>query len=122
MKQPEKQLLPYLLVISIPLSQILSFIGSETLSGSLDNMIKWFTYAAFFILLNHIKQSDSSRKLERMLPVVFQITGIWISFFAIFGLGSWVEYEDIFLGNRLSGTFQYPNTFAAVISAFWLFS
>lgn len=122
LKQPEKQLLPYLLVITIPLSQILSFIGSETLSGSLDNMIKWFTYAAFFILLIHIKQSDSTRKMERMLPIVFQITGIWISFFAIFGLVGWVDYQDIYLGNRLSGTFQYPNTFAAVISAFWLFS
>ncbi|GAB1530832.1 MULTISPECIES: O-antigen ligase family protein [Brevibacillus] len=121
-KQPEIQLSPYLLVFVIPLSQIFSFFGTETLSGSLDNMIKWFTYSAFFILLVYIKQSDKSRKLERMLPVVFQITGIWIAFFAIFGLGGWVEYQDIFLGNRLSGTFQYPNTFAAVISAFWLFS
>ncbi|MGG3298962.1 O-antigen ligase family protein [Brevibacillus formosus] len=122
LKQPKNQLLPYLLVFIIPLSQTFSVFGSETLSGSFDNMIKWFTYAAFFILLVYIKQSDKSRKLERMLLVVFQITGIWIAFFAIFGLGGWVEYQDIFLGNRLSGTFQYPNTFAAVISVFWLFS
>lgn len=112
----------YLLVFLIPLVYLLSLTQAETPKGALDNLFRWLMYSTMFVIMVWAKESDESKKIEKSLPFVFQLTGIWLSFFSVFGLWGWIEFKDLMLGERLTGTFQYANTFAAVICAFWLFA
>lgn len=121
-KNPRQAILPYLIVFLIPLTYLLSLTNAATPSGAFDNIFRWLAYSSIFVMLVWAKQSDESKKLEQGFSTVFQLTGIWISFFAIFGMWGWVEFKDLMLAERLTGTFQYANTFATVICAFWLYA
>jgi tetratricopeptide (TPR) repeat protein len=112
----------FLIVFIIPFSHLISLSVAETPQGALDNLFRWLAYASMFAILIWTRQRDDVQKIDKVLILVFQLTGIWISFFALFGLWGWVDFKDIMLADRMTGPFQYPNTFAAVISAFWLFT
>ncbi|NTU21748.1 tetratricopeptide repeat protein [Brevibacillus sp. HB1.2] len=121
-KKPQQAMLPYLVVFLIPLTYLLSLTNAATPSGAFDNIFRWLAYSSMFVMLVWTKQADESKKLEQVFSIVFQLSGIWISFFAIFGMWGWVEFKDLMLAERLTGTFQYANTFATVICAFWLYA
>jgi len=112
----------YLLVFLLPLTHLVSLTDAESIQGSVNNLIRWVTYSSLFILLIRAKQTDKSGKVNRWLPDVFHFTGITITLFSLFGMWGWIEYKDLMLEERLTGPFQYANTFAAVISAYWLFA
>ncbi|MFY0544187.1 O-antigen ligase family protein [Brevibacillus sp. H7] len=112
----------YWIVFLIPFIHFLSFFGSETAKGALDNLFRWTAYSSFFIVLIWIQANDGSKKLGKVMPILFHLTGTWISFFALFGLWEWIEFKDVMLVNRMTGPFQYANTFATVICAFLLFA
>jgi tetratricopeptide (TPR) repeat protein len=121
-KKPSQINTFYLSVFLIPATHLLSLTRAESPQGALDNLLRWTTYSCFFVMLLWMKKSDTTKRIASLLPYIFHTTGIVISFFALFGLWGWVDFKDLYLGKRLTGTFQYPNTFATVISAFWLFS
>lgn len=122
MRNPQQAMLPYLVLFLIPLTYLLSLTNAATPSGAFDNIFRWLAYSSMFIMLVWAKQAEESKKLEQVFSTVFQLSGIWISFFAIFGMWGWVEFKDLMLAERLTGTFQYANTFATVICAFWLYA
>ncbi|XID91099.1 O-antigen ligase family protein [Paenibacillaceae bacterium WGS1546] len=109
----------YYTVFLIPFTYILTFIVAESPKGNFDNLLRWLTYCSLFILLISIRRQLNG---ERALRLVFQVSGIVLVGFSFLGLMGLVEYKDIILGNRLTGPFQYANTFAAVIGAYWLYS
>ncbi|AWX58617.1 hypothetical protein AB432_027845 [Brevibacillus brevis] len=121
-KNPRQAILPYLIVFFIPLTHLLSLTNAATTSGAFDNLFRWLAYTSMFVMLVWAKQADESTRLEQVYSTVFQLTGIWVSFFAVFGMWGFVEFKDLMLAERLTGTFQYANTFATVICAFWLYA
>ncbi|MFS0555799.1 O-antigen ligase family protein [Brevibacillus sp. 179-C9.3 HS] len=121
-KNPQQAILPYLVVFLVPFMYLLSLTNAATPNGAFDNLFRWLAYTSMFVMLIWAKQSDESKKLEQVFSTVFQLTAIWVSFFAVFGMWGWVEFKDLMLAERLTGTFQYANTFATVICAFWLYA
>ncbi|MCF6093275.1 O-antigen ligase family protein [Microaerobacter geothermalis] len=109
----------YFIVFLLPVTYILSLTVAESPKGGLDNLFRWTSYVSFFILLVWARQTN---KVEKLLPYIFHLTGIWVALFALFGLWGWVDFRDVVLGGRLTGPFQYYNTFAALVSAFWIFA
>lgn len=109
-------------VFLMPLSGVLSLLTAETPGGAWDHVLRFTAYATFFMLLMWLKRQDSTSRMEKALPYVYCLTGIWFSFFSVFGVWGWLEFKDLMLQGRLSGTFQYANTFATAICAFWLFT
>jgi tetratricopeptide (TPR) repeat protein len=108
-----------LLSFLIPIYFIVLFIVAESPKGNLDNVLRWMAYCSFFTLLLWIREDI---KIKKLLPYVFHITGITIALFSLFGYWGWINYRDIVLLERLTGPFQYANTFAAITGAFLLFS
>lgn len=121
-KNPEKTRTLYLLVFLLPMMHLISLTVAESPQGVLDNTFRWLTFACMFVLLIWARQSKEANNVSEVLPYVFQLTGICIAFFSLFGLWGWVKFQDIMLAERMTGPFQYANTFAAVIAAFWLYA
>lgn len=109
----------YYIVFTIPLLYLLLFTVAETPKGNFDNLLRWLTYCSFFCLLVWLRKNQL---ISKTMSYIFQATGIAIACFSLMGLWGWVEYRDIVLSDRLTGPFQYANTFAAVVGAFWLYS
>lgn len=109
----------YLIIFCIPLLYLVSIFGAESPKFAMDNLFRWLLYASFFICLIWVRMEENYRA---SLPHVFHLTGLYIVTYAMFGLWGWVEFQDLLLGTRLTGFFQYANTFAAVMAAFWLYS
>ncbi|WP_139491125.1 O-antigen ligase family protein [Brevibacillus dissolubilis] len=119
------RLIPYTVAALIPLSFLLSLFQAETLEGGLNYVFRWGTYVCLFLILMWIRSGEDQKAQKadagRVLGNVFHAFGLILGFFALFGLWGWVEYKDIVLNGRLTGVFQYANTFAAVTCAFWIF-
>lgn len=109
----------YYLVFLVPLMYTIAFLFAESPKDNFDNLLRWLTYASFFILLVWLQ---SYRNLERWLPLVFQSTGIVIAIFSFGGYLGWIEYVNIMLVGRLTGPFQYANALATVMGAYVLYS
>jgi tetratricopeptide (TPR) repeat protein len=109
----------YYALFLVPLTYVVSFIHAESPSGNFDNLFRWIAYTCFFIMLLSLGKHEWFGK---KLSVIFQLTGIIIVLFSLAGLFGWVEYKDLLMGERLTGPFQYANTFASLMGAFWLYS
>ncbi|WP_134683459.1 O-antigen ligase family protein [Brevibacillus migulae] len=113
----------YLILFIVPFTYIISLTHSETFSGAIENVLRWITYSALFLMLLWMRNSSLGDKVvDKLLANMFHLTGTWIAFFSVFGSWGWFEFKDLLLDYRLTGTFQYANTFAAVICSFWLFA
>ncbi len=88
--------------------------------GAWNSLLRWTCYVAFFLLLYWAASRD--KKIHQLLPVVFQITGIWIAIHMLFNQFGWLEYPTAFIFDRFAGVFQYPNTFGMIMGVFYLFS
>lgn len=109
----------YYSIFLIPFMFLISFFVAESPKGNFDNLFRWSAYSSFFILLVWLRKNN---KIDKTLAYIFQATGISIAIFSLFGFIGWIEYNDIMLKDRLSGPFQYPNVFGAIMGAFWLYS
>ncbi|CAM3776357.1 O-antigen ligase family protein [Marinicrinis lubricantis] len=109
----------YLLIFIIPITYLIAFFTAESPIGNFNNLLRWLAYASFFVMLIWLRQD---KQKSHYLPVFFQITAIAIALFSLFGYLGWIDYRDIVMGQRLTGPFQYANTFGAVMGAFWIFS
>lgn len=109
----------YGVIFLIPVMYVLAFLTAESTSYNFDNLFRWLAYACFFVMIVEMRKDI---KVAKWIPNVFQVTGIAIALFSFLGYLGWIEYKDIVLSDRLSGPFQYPNTFAAVMGTYWLYS
>jgi len=106
-------------IVLLPFCYVLSFPFAESPEGAWNELIKWSTYASFFIILYWV---SLNKNIKIYLPVIFQITGIMIAFHMILVSFDWIEYRNAIVSERFSGVFQYPNTFGMIMSVFLLFS
>lgn len=122
----KKERVPYLYysIFLIPLTFLMSLFIAESPKGGFDNLFRWLDYSALFILLVSIAREE---RIKSLIPYVFVFQGILLTIFALLGYYKLVDYPDNILidhlGNeRFTSVFQYGNTFATVLGAFWLFS
>lgn len=120
----EKIPVGYFAIFLIPLTYVISFFTAETPNGALDNIFRWFNYAAVLIMSLSLAKDE---RIKSILSYIFILMGLILSVFVVVGYFGYVDFEDIILmdheGNkRFTGVFQYGNTFAAVIGAFWLYA
>ncbi|GFR39179.1 hypothetical protein PRECH8_24750 [Insulibacter thermoxylanivorax] len=109
----------YFTIFLVPFMFVLAFITAESPAHNFDNLFRWIAYACFFVMIVEMRKE---RKINKRLPYIFLVTGIAIAIFSYFGYLGGIPYKDIIVSDRLSGPFQYPNTFAAVMGAYWLYS
>lgn len=109
----------FLPLFAIPLFYSLEFFFAESMKYNFDNLLRWLTYCAFFVLLVWTR---SHSIINRWASYLFLLSGALLSIFSFLGSIGWIQYQDIMLDNRLTGPFQYANTFSAVMGAYLLYS
>lgn len=111
-------------VFLVPIGYLISLFVSESTNSALNQLFRWLDYAAFFILLLSVSKD---KKVKSMMPYIFAFLGAVLSIFAVLAFYHVVDFKDAIIldpngDKRFTSTFQYANTFAAVIGAFWLFT
>jgi tetratricopeptide (TPR) repeat protein len=107
------------IVLLLPASYLLSFFIAESPKGAIDSLLRWITYSAFFLMLYWVSLRS---KINRLLPLVFHVTGIWITVFMLAAYYGLFEYRNSLILGRFSSIFQYPNTYAMIVAVFLLFA
>ena len=74
-------------------------------------MILYYIAAITVFLL--IRALNREETYTRTLLNLMLASGLVVAFTALLGAADLWEYSDLVMGNRLAGTFQYPNTLAA---------
>lgn len=106
-------------IFIIPLCYFIATFYAVSPQGAWDSFLRSTTYCAFFLLLIW---STKKEKINKLLPIIFQVTGIWIAIYMILVNFDLLHYPKSFIDERFSGFFQYPNTFGMTMVVFYLFS
>ncbi|WP_449537889.1 O-antigen ligase family protein [Ferdinandcohnia sp. Marseille-Q9671] len=113
------QLNNVMIILLLPLCYLLPLFIAESPRGAWDSIIRWTTYTAFFLGLYWV---TLKHEIKKWMPLIFNLTGLWISFHMLFIDAGWLSFRNSYVAGRSSGVFQYPNTFAMVLGVFFLFS
>ena len=108
----EADLLLFLLTI---LYGITCFYGISK-RGSIVEFIKYASFLSLFLITSNIHKSNQSRR--RTMDIII-LGGVLL---CIIGIGTMIgtwEYTASYSGNRLSSTFQYPNTLAVYAASMY---
>lgn len=111
----------YLLVLLLPFMYVITVPFALNQEGNWDTIFRFFTYAFFFLLLIWTKESPAIRML---LPYVFHLAGAAFLIFAVANLFGWIQLDGFMIGcekDRSCGPVRYPNTFGAIIGAYWFY-
>lgn len=107
------------IVLLLPLCYLLSIFVAESPESSWNMLIRWMTYTSFFLLLYW---STQQMKVKKWMPVIFQLTGIWMALHMLFINKGWLSFSNSVVAERFAGVFQYPNTFGMIMALFFIFS
>ncbi|SNS43765.1 O-Antigen ligase [Anaerovirgula multivorans] len=72
-------------------------------------------YANFFVVYLMVKEYAQEEKYKNWILDVFITSGVGTAIIGLLGAAGYVKLQDVVLGNRISSTFQYPNTLAAFL-------
>ncbi len=108
----------YYLIFLIPVTYYISFLFAESPDRAMENILRWITYAIFFLIILYISQEQNLKKYTHF---VIYVTGLWIAVHAFLAFINVVNYQDAVLQGRVAGIFQYPNTFAVLLGGFLLY-
>lgn len=82
-------------------------------------MFELFKHMVYFIVFIMAKDISRKEKYKKVVVNIVLLGGLIVSLIGIgTAIGTW-EYHGAMLGNRLSSTFQYPNTLAAYVGALY---
>ena len=118
-KQEDIKLISFISFV-FPLVYVLTIFVAETPLGNLNQLMRMTMYASTFSMLMTLTKRQPF--LKKVIPYVVFAAAAWITIFAYLVFIGKYEFTDSMLGIRMSGIFQYPNTFATVLSAFYLFA
>jgi len=94
------------------------FFQWANLRDAIDILIRYTTYYAIYLM---IKDMGQSGKYKDYFTKVLIFGSLIVAFIGIFGAAGYIGLDDVIMGNRISSTFQYPNTLAALMmSMFFL--
>lgn len=119
MKKEVKKYQFLLPIFLLPSWYLVTAFNAENPKGAWDSVIQWIGYSSFLIL---VFWSAQFNKIKQLLPVVFQLTGIWLALIPVGMLYGLLDYRSSIVADRFAGVFQYPNTFGMVMATFVLFS
>ncbi|MBM7571369.1 O-antigen ligase family protein [Aquibacillus albus] len=108
----------YLFIFIIPLLYAVSLFTAVSVNSTVNELIRWSIYIVSLYIIIDAKRLPY---ISKILPFVVYITGTWIAIFGILSKWGLVEFQDSFLGSRMTSVIQYPNTFAVIVAAFLLF-
>lgn len=108
----KSQLIFSTIVWLIPLSYVISMINAKSLHFGMMEIYLHITYAVFFLIGLYFAGN-------KVGSLILQAS-LFLSSYAIvlYGLMNWLgfaNYQDAVLDNRLSGVFQYPNTYSGYL-------
>ncbi len=102
------------MLLIYPVSYAISFFFSVNAKDSLDAILR---YSACFMLYKLISDLSKNRCLRNIfINVLLFSTSVVAITGLISAMGIW-NFKGAFMGDRLSGLYQYPNTTAAVLGA-----
>ncbi|WP_163969545.1 O-antigen ligase family protein [Oceanobacillus halotolerans] len=119
-KKEIASLKPIWFMAIIPFCYAITLFIAENPLGAWQLLLRWTSYIAFFFMLYWVVREDS--KIQRLLPGVFQLTGVWMAIHMMLNHFNGLDFHDAIINERFAGVFQYPNTFGMMMSVFYLFS
>jgi tetratricopeptide (TPR) repeat protein len=106
----------FVLVGGVVLLYTVSYWYSSSPFYAANEGLQWFSYMAVFMMLWMWMTIYSS--IKEWIWLLCWVTLLWIvGLVFLVDLGRF-EFQDAILGKRFSSVFQYPNTFASIVSAF----
>lgn len=111
----EKISQPHLfLIILIPMIYFIHTFIAENQLYAFQQFFRWVLAVQIYILVILIKEK---KWVYEWIWFSLLLTGVWTSYFGWMAAYQLVDFKDAFLGYRISSVFQYPNTFAAILTA-----
>lgn len=90
------------------------FFQWASLRDAIDILIRYTTYYAIYLMVKDMTQFE---RYKEYFTKVLILGSLVVAFIGIFGATGYIKLEDVIMGNRISSTFQYPNTLAALMMA-----
>lgn len=118
-KKDEKMVGTAFFIFLLPLMYGISMFHAATMEGAFNQFIQWTLFAMFFFVLVHVKANQPA--IQKGMIILLQLFGVYVAIFPFMTTWEWLTYSDAVLGDRYSSIFQYPNTYATVILAIFLF-
>ncbi|MGG3625211.1 O-antigen ligase family protein [Bacillus gobiensis] len=112
----------YLLVLLLPFMYVLTIPFALNPEGNWNTIFRFAAYSFFFLLLIWTKESPSIKKLY---PLIFHLLGITFFVFAFANLFNFIHLDEYMIGcteERACGPVRYPNTFGAIIGAYFFYT
>lgn len=81
-----------------------------------NEALKWFSYATIFLML--VIWISIYQPIKRWLYAMCWITMYWIVGLVFLVDLKVLQYQDAIIWSRFASVFQYPNTYASIVSAF----
>lgn len=105
-----------ILFFGIVIIYLLSIFYGVSKRDSLLEFIKYFSYFAIIVMS---KSLSKDKGIDKGILYTLVFGGVLVSLIGIgSAIGTW-EYNGAMVGNRLSSTFQYPNTLAAYVAGLY---
>ncbi|MGG3640069.1 O-antigen ligase family protein [Bacillus gobiensis] len=111
----------YLLVLLLPFMYVITVPFALNQEGNWNTIFRFSTYAFFFLLLIWTKESP---RINRLYPYVFHVLGAAFLLFAVANLFGLIRLDMFMVGcepTRSCGPVRYPNTFGAIMGAYWFY-
>ncbi|MFA5575949.1 MAG: O-antigen ligase family protein [Tissierellaceae bacterium] len=84
-----------------------------------EALLEFSRYLGYFALFQMAKDFATKERQESYIVYILLFAGLMVSVIGIgAAIGTW-EYMGAVIGNRLSSTFQYPNTLGAYVGALY---
>lgn len=112
----------YFLVLLLPLMYVAAVPFALNQEGNGQNIFRFFTYAFFFLLLIWTKESP---RISKLYPYIFNSLGIAFLMFAVANIFGVLHLQTSMVGcvePRSCGPVRYPNTFGAIMGAYWFYT
>lgn len=82
------------------------------LRDAIDILIRYTTYYAIYLMVKDLVQDE---KYRGYFTKVLMLGSLIVAMIGILGAAGYIKLDDVIMGNRISSTFQYPNTLAALM-------
>ncbi len=83
-----------------------------SLRDSIDILIRYTNYYALYLMVKDLVQDE---KYRGYFTKVLILGSFIVAMIGILGATGYIKLDDVIMGNRISSTFQYPNTLAALM-------
>lgn len=89
-----------------------------SLRDAIDIFIRYANYYVIYLMVKDIVENE---KYKAYFAKTLILGSVIVALIGILGAAGYIKLEDVVMGNRISSTFQYPNTLAALMmSIFFL--